>query len=53
MTAVKALLLTDIVDSTQLAERLGDSAMADIMAGHDRVSRALLVPWRGREIDKT
>ena len=53
MTAVKALLLTDVVDSTQLAEQLGDSAMAEIWATHDRVSRALLVPWRGREIDKT
>jgi predicted ATPase/class 3 adenylate cyclase len=53
MTAVRALLLTDVVDSTQLAEQLGDRAMAEIWATHDRVSRALLVPWRGREIDKT
>ena len=53
MTAVKALLLTDVVDSTQLAEQLGDSAMAEVWATHDRVSRALLGPWRGREIDKT
>ena len=53
MSPVKALLLTDVVDSTQLAEQLGDSAMAEIWAAHDRVSRALLGPWRGREIDKT
>ena len=53
MNAVKALLLTDVVDSTQLAEKLGDAAMAEIWAAHDRVSRALLAPWRGREIDKT
>jgi len=53
MSAIKALLLTDVVDSTRLAEKLGDSAMAAIWAVHDRVSRALLGPWRGREIDKT
>ena len=53
MSEIKALLLTDVVDSTRLAEKLGDSAMAEIWAAHDRVSRALLDPWRGREIDKT
>ena len=53
MSVIKALLLTDVVDSTRLAEKLGDSAMAEIWAAHDRVSRALLVRWRGREIDKT
>ena len=53
MSAIKALLLTDVVDSTRLAEKLGDSAMAEIWAAHDRISRALLGPWRGREIDKT
>ena len=53
MSAIKALLLTDVVDSTRLSEMLGDSAMAEIWAAHDRLSRALLDPWRGREIDKT
>ena len=53
MSAIKALLLTDVVDSTRLSETLGDSAMAEIWAAHDRLSRALLGPWRGREIDKT
>jgi predicted ATPase/class 3 adenylate cyclase len=50
---VRALLLTDVVDSTKLSEALGDAAMADVWAAHDRVARDLLVPWRGREIDKT
>ena len=49
----RALLLTDVVDSTALSERLGDAAMAAIWAAHDRVARDLLPPWRGREIDKT
>lgn len=49
----KALLLTDVVDSTQLSEALGDAAMARVWTDHDRVARDLLPPWRGREIDKT
>ena len=53
MTDFRALLLTDVVDSTKLSEELGDAAMADVWAAHDRVARDLLPPWRGREIDKT
>ena len=53
MSETKALLLTDVVDSTRLSEALGDSAMAEVWAAHDRVARGLLDPWRGREIDKT
>ena len=53
MSVIKALLLTDVVDSTRLSEALGDSAMAEVWAAHDRVSRALLAEGRGREIDKT
>ena len=53
MTEIRALLLTDVVDSTQLAERLGDQAMAALWAAHDRAARDLLVAWGGREIDKT
>lgn len=49
----KALLLTDVVDSTKLSEALGDAAMARVWTDHDRVARDLLPPWRGREIDKT
>ncbi len=48
-----ALLLTDVVDSTLLAERLGDVAAAELGAAHDRMARDLLRAWRGREIDKT
>ncbi len=53
MSEIRALLLTDVVDSTQLSERLGDEAMAAVWAAHDRVARDLLPAWRGREIDKT
>mgnify|MGYP006354274325 FL=1 len=53
MAELRALLLTDVVDSTMLSERLGDQAMAGVWAAHDRVARDLLPTWRGREIDKT
>lgn len=53
MSEIRALLLTDVVDSTQLSERLGDDAMAAVWAAHDRIARDLLPTWRGREIDKT
>ena len=53
MSTPRALLLTDVVDSTRLTEQLGDAAMAVLWAAHDRAARDLLPTWRGREIDKT
>jgi predicted ATPase/class 3 adenylate cyclase len=53
MTEIRALLLTDVVDSTKLSEKLGDAAMAEVWASHDRAARDLLPAWHGREIDKT
>ena len=53
MPTLQALLLTDVVDSTRLAEALGDAAMAAVWTAHDRIARDLLPIWRGREIDKT
>jgi predicted ATPase/class 3 adenylate cyclase len=47
------LLLTDLVDSTQLISELGDAAAAALMARHDRLARDLLVRFGGREIDKS
>ena len=51
--AIRALLLCDLIASTQLVERLGDAAAADLMARHDRVARDLLAAHSGREIDKS
>lgn len=48
----RALLLTDVVDSTRLAEALGDQRTAEVWAAHDRVARDLLVRHHGLEIDK-
>ncbi|MBL8323752.1 MAG: tetratricopeptide repeat protein [Rubrivivax sp.] len=52
-TETRALLLTDVVDSTKMAARIGDAAMAALWAAHDRVARDLLPLHGGREIDKT
>jgi predicted ATPase/class 3 adenylate cyclase/Tfp pilus assembly protein PilF len=53
MSEIRALLLTDVVDSTKLSETLGDAETAALWAAHDRCARDLLPVWRGREIDKT
>jgi predicted ATPase/class 3 adenylate cyclase/Tfp pilus assembly protein PilF len=53
MNHVRALLLTDVVDSTKLSLRIGDAQMARLWAAHDRAARDLLPFWRGHEIDKT
>jgi len=53
MSDLRALLVTDVVDSTQLLERLGDEASAALWAAHDRAARDLLRQWRGLEIDRT
>jgi predicted ATPase/class 3 adenylate cyclase/Tfp pilus assembly protein PilF len=53
MSYLRALLLTDVVDSTKLSLRVGDAEMARLWAAHDRAARDLLPVWHGREIDKT
>jgi predicted ATPase/class 3 adenylate cyclase len=53
MTDYRALLLTDVVDSTKLSEQIGNEAMAEVWSAHDRVARDLLRQAGGREIDKT
>ena len=50
--AERALLFTDVVDSTRLAERLGDARAAQLWAAHDRCARELVAKYRGREIDR-
>ncbi len=49
----RALLFTDVVDSTLLVERLGDARAAELWAEHDRRARDLLALHHGREIDRT
>jgi len=50
---VRALLLTDVVDSTRLTVDIGDTRTADVFARIDRIARDLLREYDGREIDKT
>src|SRR5689334_19714680 len=52
-TDVRALVVTDVVDSTRITEQLGDAAMADVWRAHDRIARDLLHERAGREIDKS
>jgi class 3 adenylate cyclase len=47
------LLFTDIVGSTEMAERLGDRAWKLLLDSHDRAVRGLLEMHRGREVDTT
>jgi TolB-like protein/class 3 adenylate cyclase/tetratricopeptide (TPR) repeat protein len=53
LPAIRTLLLCDLIASTQLVERLGDSAAAELLARHDRIARDLLGAFNGREIDKS
>ena len=50
---IRTLLLTDLVDSTRLVEKLGDARAYEVATRHDRVSRDLLPRYGGLEIDKT
>lgn len=50
---LRCVLLCDLVDSTGLIDRLGDSRAAELLRRHDGVSRQLIQRHGGREIDKT
>ncbi|WP_052101399.1 putative peptide modification system cyclase [Novilysobacter arseniciresistens] len=50
---LRTILLTDLVDSTALVERLGDSAAAELFRAHDRLVLGLQQHWRGRLIDRS
>lgn len=47
------LLLTDIVDSTATAARVGDSAWRVVLAAYNERTRELLTRYRGREVATT
>lgn len=53
MSEPRVLLLTDIVDSTGITERLGESAASALWRTHDRAARDLMRVWHAREIDKS
>ena len=50
---VTTLLMSDIVDSTPTATRLGDAAWKQVLAEHNRLIRAQFDRFRGTEVNTT
>ena len=50
---VTTLLMTDIVDSTGAASRLGDAAWKGVLSDHNRLVRTQLVRFGGAEVNTT
>ena len=48
---LSTLMFTDIVDSTKMAQELGDQNWSDLLETHDSIIRHELSVYRGREID--
>ncbi len=51
--AIRTVLLSDLVRSTDLVARLGDELASEVFASHDRIARDLLLRYAGKEIDKS
>ena len=45
------VLFTDIVESTRLTAKLGDSGWSELIDAHNAVVRGLLARFRGKEVD--
>ncbi|WWW36197.1 putative peptide modification system cyclase [Stenotrophomonas rhizophila] len=52
-TQLRALLFTDLCDSTLLVERMGDAPAAELFQEHDRLVIALQQRWTGQQIDRS
>lgn len=52
-SSFRAILFTDIVDSTRLTQQLGDRAMMRLLREHDSIVRAVLARFGGSEIKHT
>jgi DNA-binding NarL/FixJ family response regulator len=50
---VRTILMTDVVGSTQTVEHLGDRAWGEVVAEHERVTRAEIRLFGGEELDTT
>lgn len=50
---LRTILLTDLVDSTSLVERLGDVPASELFREHDRLVLKLQQHWHGRLIDRS
>ena len=47
---LRTFLFSDIVESTRLAEAMGDDAWEQLLRWHDRTLRAEFARWRGEEV---
>jgi class 3 adenylate cyclase len=47
---LRTFLFSDIVDSTRLAEAMGDDTWEQLLRWHDRILRAEFARWRGEEV---
>lgn len=52
-TVLRAVLVTDVVDSVEATARLDEGAAAELWRRHHRIARDLLRAWQGREIDSS
>lgn len=50
---LRTLLLTDLCDSTEIIEKIGDAASAQLFRQHDKLVLELQQRWRGRLIDRS
>jgi putative peptide modification system cyclase len=50
---LRTLLLTDLCNSTELVEKLGDARGAELFQAHDRLVLELQQRWRARLIDRS
>jgi class 3 adenylate cyclase len=52
-SAVRTIMFTDLCDSTQLTQQLGDSAFVALLHDHDNIVRSALSKHIGREVKHT
>lgn len=52
-TAVRSVMFTDIVGSTELAQRLGDEVAMELLSTHDAIVRASVAEHGGRVVKHT
>jgi DNA-binding NarL/FixJ family response regulator len=50
---VRTIVVTDVVGSTQTVEHIGDRAWGEVVAEHERVTRAEIALFGGEELDTT
>ncbi|HJQ94643.1 MAG TPA: nickel-binding protein [Acidimicrobiia bacterium] len=52
-SAFRAICFTDLVGSTELLDRLGQSEYMVLLTQHDLIIREALIRWKGREVKHT